>query len=67
MPNTACERWKSELDKFIETGEASEEFLTHLDNCEYCQATVEIAFDRQAKAFERLGAYIRNNLRNKKK
>lgn len=64
----ACERWKTEeFKRFTETGEASTEFFTHLDNCEYCGGAVEVAFDHQARAFEKLAAYVRNNLRNKKK
>lgn len=61
MPNTACERWKAEFEKFIQTGEASDEFLAHLDNCEHCGKTVDDAFNRQAKTFEELAEILRQN------
>lgn len=57
MPNLAvCNRLAPELKNFTETGYASGGFLAHLDKCDYCGAAVDLAFDRQAKAFE---AYIR--------
>lgn len=60
MADNTCNLWKTELEKFTETGEASNEFLAHLDKCEYCGAAVENAFNRQAWAFEKLAENLRN-------
>lgn len=66
MPN-ACERWKTEeLKMFTETGDASNEFLDHLDDCEYCGKVVEEVFNHQARAFEKFAERVRSLLNKKK-
>lgn len=52
-------RWHQEFLKFIDTGDASEEFLTYMDQDPSCQAAVETAFSEQAAAFEELSRDLR--------
>lgn len=52
-------RWRQEFLRFIETGDASEEFLTYMDQDPACQAAVEAAFSEQAAAFESLSRDLR--------
>jgi hypothetical protein len=52
-------RWHEDFSRFIETGEASEEFLNFLDHDEPCQKAVKAAFTKQAKAFENLARALR--------
>ena len=51
--------WHSEFLNFIETGEASEEFLTYMDQNPSCQRAVEAAFSEQAAAFESFSRDLR--------
>jgi hypothetical protein len=51
--------WHQEFLRFIETGDASEEFLTYMDQDPACQAAVEAAFSEQAAAFESLSRDLR--------
>jgi len=53
-------RWHQEFLSFIETGDASEEFLTYMDRNPSCQQAVEAAFSQQAAAFERLARDLRS-------
>jgi len=52
-------RWHSEFLKFIETGNASGEFLMYVDRDPSCQRAVEFAFSQQAAAFESLSRDLR--------
>jgi hypothetical protein len=52
-------QWRSAFLRFVETGEAEEDFLDFLDRDEQCQRAVEQAFDRQAKGFEGMAAELR--------
>lgn len=51
--------WHSDFLKFIKTGEASEEFLTYMDENPACQRAVEAAFSEQAAAFESFSRDLR--------
>jgi len=60
------ERWHAELLNFIDTGEASPEFMNFLDNDGECQRVVELAlvvvgneFDKSARQLKERGG-IRN-------
>ncbi len=46
--------WRQAFSHFVETGEASKDFLVYLDGDEDAQRAVEIAFKAQAAAFESL-------------
>ena len=50
--------WREDFEKFIQTGEANEEFLNFLDQDPTCQAVVEKAFAAQATAFEKFAKYL---------
>lgn len=50
--NGVDERWHSEFARFVETGEADDEFLNYLDQDKAAQQAVETAFKRQAAKFE---------------
>jgi hypothetical protein len=47
-------QWHKDFLRFIDTGEASANFLAYLNQDEYGQKAVEMAFDAQASAFEGL-------------
>ncbi len=51
-------RWREAFLRFIDTGEAEDEFLDYLDNDPVCQAAVEEAFTAQAAAFEQLAGIL---------
>lgn len=51
--------WREDFLKFIETGNASAEFLKHLDEDENCQVAVSQAFVRQAMSLQNLAATIK--------
>jgi hypothetical protein len=53
------EQWRSEFERFVETGEADDAFLTYLDQDEGAQQAVEAAFKRQAAKFEGLAAELK--------
>lgn len=53
------ERWRSEFERFVETGEADDAFLSYLDQSEGAQMAVEVAFKRQAAKFEDLAAELK--------
>lgn len=45
-------KWHKELLVFVETGEATEEFMKNLDQDKACQEAVELAFDHHAAEFD---------------
>jgi hypothetical protein len=53
-------RWHGDFVRFIETGDASEEFLAFMDRDPDCQRAVETAFSQQAADFEELSRSLRN-------
>jgi hypothetical protein len=53
-------KWHGEFLRFVETGEAGDEFLQYLDSDKGGQQAVEIAFNAQAAAFEGLAGELRN-------
>jgi len=52
-------RWQAEFERFVETGEADEKFLTYLDQSEAAQTAVEGAFKHQAARFEELAEELK--------
>ena len=46
------ENWRLNSITFVQTGDASQEFLAYLDNDHGAQAAVEEAFTAQAQVFE---------------
>jgi hypothetical protein len=52
-------KWHKEFLQFVETGDASEEFLTYMDRDPSCQQAVEAVFSEQAAAFESLSRDLR--------
>lgn len=52
-------KWHKEFLRFVETGDASEEFLTYMDRTPACQQAVEAVFSEQAAAFETLSRDLR--------
>lgn len=55
---------RTEFVRFVTTGEASNEFLSHLDSCQICKNANEEAFQITSKQFEALGRILARN-RNK--
>ena len=52
-------KWHSDFLKFIETGEASEEFLNYLDSNSDAQRAVGLIMTAQARAFEYIGKVLK--------
>ena len=52
-------RWHSEFLRFVETGEAGDEFLQYLNDNKGGQQAVEMAFNAQATAFEDLAEELK--------
>ncbi len=52
-------QWHNEFLRFVETGEASDNFLDYLNKDKGGQAAVEMAFDAQVKAFEGLAEELK--------
>lgn len=53
--------WHSAFLHFVETGEASPEFLAYLDHDESCQRAVDAAFGAQAEAFENFSIALKTS------
>jgi hypothetical protein len=51
--------WRSEFQRFVETGEADEAFLTYLNKDASAQEAVEEAFNHQVSQFEGLAAELK--------
>jgi len=52
------EEWREQFTRFIETGEADEPFLNHLDASEACQRAVDEAITAQGVAFAGLASAL---------
>jgi len=62
-----CDEVSRDLfEKFIETGEAPEDLLNHIDQCEKCGAEAERVFHKQARAFEGLAKALREEREKRK-
>src|SRR5688500_16023424 len=53
-------RWREAFLQFIESGEADESFLQYLDQDADCQRAVELAFTRQAQAFQAFAQVLKS-------
>lgn len=51
--------WQRDFESFVETGEASEAFLKHLERDASCQRAVDVVFRQQAAALEELSRDLR--------
>lgn len=51
--------WQNAFTQFVETGEASDDFLIYLDQDANAQQAVEKAFKAQASAFENLAGELK--------
>src|SRR6267378_449436 len=56
-----AEEWRPEFQRFVETGDAEERFLSYLNTDPNAQEAVESAFDLQAATFEGLAAELKNS------
>lgn len=54
-------RWHQEFVRFIDSGEASEEFLVELDGNESLQGVVEEAFAAQATALREFARWVKDD------
>lgn len=54
-----AEEWHSEFQRFVETGEAEDAFLSYLNEDKRAQQAVESAFNRQAAGFEDLAVELK--------
>lgn len=55
--------WRNAFVRFIETGEAEEAFLDHIDRDKPTQEAVELAFSAQSQALEGLAHALRESER----
>ena len=53
------QKWHSDFLKFIETGEASEEFLDYLDSNSDAQRAVGLVMTAQVRTFEYIGKVLK--------
>lgn len=53
-----AEEWWGEFERFVETGDADENFLAYLDDNEVAQEAVETAFNHQASKFAGLASEL---------
>lgn len=53
-------KWHQEFVRFIDSGQASEEFLEHLDRDESLQRAVEEAFAAQAQALQEFARWAKS-------
>lgn len=60
LSDRVCPELKTNFLRFVNTGEAANEYLVHLEHCHKCNTAVELAFQRQATAFESLARFLRN-------
>ena len=58
IANTVGAQWRGEFIHFVNTGEATPEFLNNIDSNPELQAAVEAAFQVQAKAVEHIARRI---------
>lgn len=59
LVNKVCQELQDDFILFVDRGEVNEGYLVHLEYCPKCHEAVEIAFDRQARALEAIGRYVR--------
>ena len=52
------ERWAGEFAKFIETGDASDEFFAYLDENEACQKAVDLALKKKSQGLDRVARLL---------
>lgn len=57
-------QWRVAFREFVETGEASEEFLAFIDRDPDCQAALERAFDIKLAGLEALGEALKRQATN---
>jgi hypothetical protein len=53
-------QWREEFRRFVDTGDASDEFLAYLDNSEEGKHAVELAFNAQADALTGLADALKS-------
>lgn len=54
-----CPELNEQFRQFVETGDAHPAFLGHIEECEGCAAAVDEAFEKQASAFQKLAAALK--------
>ena len=58
LVDKVCQELQDDFILFVNSGEASEGYLIHLDCCPKCQESVKEAFDRMATALENLSHHL---------
>jgi len=56
--DNVAEQWRTEFERFVETGDADKDFLAYLDENEVAQQAVEAAFNHQASKFAGLASEL---------
>ncbi len=52
------ERWAEEFARFIETGDASDEFFAYLDENTACQQAVDLALKKKSEGLDRVSRLL---------
>jgi hypothetical protein len=55
-------KWREAFRKFVETGDGSQEFRDYLDNDQNCQKAIDMVFNEQAAAFDKLFDAMRQDV-----
>ncbi len=58
FPGACPDRFK-ELEAYTDTGDATDEFLIHLDQCPGCAAAVDAVLKQESEALQELGREMR--------
>lgn len=53
-------RWHEEFLKFVDSGDASDEFLDYLEDSEDCRKAMDMVFESQAQALAGMVKEIKN-------
>ncbi len=60
FPGSCPDRFK-ELEAYTDTGDATDEFLIHLDRCPGCAAAVDAVLKQEGEALQQLGEELRKD------
>lgn len=58
----ACYRYLPELQHLVETGEVSEEIISHIDSCQKCRFAIDKVIKMQGKQFEALAERLHDDV-----
>ena len=66
LANQVCPELRDNFLRFVNMGEAANEYIVHIDYCPKCKKAIESAFERQARALENLARIMNKKARRDK-